>query len=45
MMGYGDTLDNRRAFYTLQVERYGFDVVGAWLEGLPLKLKRWDFVT
>ena len=44
MMGYGDTLDNRRAFYILQVERYGFDVLWAWVEDLPFKIRQYDFV-
>jgi hypothetical protein len=45
MMGYGDTLDHRRSFYIRQVERYGYDVVMGWLDSLPLKLKKWEFVT
>lgn len=46
MKGLGDTLDNRRAFYTLQVERYGL-AFETWLEEeiKPLyKIKRFDFM-
>ena len=45
MSGYGDTLDHRRQFFVRQVERYGYDVVMAWLDDLPLKVKQWDFVS
>ena len=45
LLGYGDTLEHRRTFYVRQVERYGYDVVHAWLDGLPLKIKKWDFVS
>lgn len=45
MEGLGDSFDHRCAFYIRQVERYGFLVVHAWLESLPFKLKRWEFVT
>jgi hypothetical protein len=44
MMGYGDTLGHRRSFYIKQVERYGYDVVMGWLDSLPLKLKKWEFI-
>jgi hypothetical protein len=44
MQGLGDTFDHRCAFYIRQVERYGFLVVMAWLESLPLKIKRWEFI-
>ena len=44
MQGYGDTLDHRCLFFIRQVERYGYDVVMAWLEGLTFKLRRFDFV-
>lgn len=45
MQGLGDTLENRRIFFTRQVERYGYLTVMDWLDSLPLKLKKWDFVT
>lgn len=45
MSGAGDTLDHRRVFYVRQVERYGYFVVHEWLEGLPLKLRRFEFVS
>ena len=45
LQGYGDTLDHRRVFYTRQVNRYGYDVVMEWLDGLPFKIKQYDFVT
>lgn len=44
MEGAGDTLEHRRLFYVRQVERYGYLAVMDWLENLPLKVKKWDFV-